>query len=257
MRVLLPIAVIVAVVMTGCTTDSTETVPSPAPSAPAASPSVPPSEVTTDPSQMWQRALEQTGGSDGAVVDVQLITDVEGFERITSGEGYVEMNQGYGDIVWTDELGTTREVLTADGHFLEVDGTWFAIESPGSLPTTVAFDPLRGLDAATNVVDAGGEVVFGVNTTRLDAQLDPSQGATSMGFSDEERTVFVDNDDASLTSTMWVDEQGRIVRLLRDYRSESVDGDPISATSLYVFTGVGVVQPIDVPETADAIPAPV
>lgn len=190
-------------------------------------------------------------------MDVQLITDVEGFQRITSGEGYIEMAPGFGDIAWTDELGTTREVLTADGHFLELDGTWFAIESSGSLPTTVAFDPLRGLDGATNVVDAGEEVVFGVNTTRLDAQLDPSQGATSMGFSDEERTVFVENDEASLTSTMWVDEQGRIVRLLREYRSASIDGDPISATSLYVFTGVGVVQPIDVPETAEAIPAPV
>ena len=257
MRVLLPIGVIAAVFMAGCTTDSTETASSPAPSTPAASPSVQPSEVTIDPSEMWQRALEQTRRAGGAVVDVQLITDVEGFERITSGEGYVEMAQSHGDIAWTDELGTTREVLTADGHFLEVEGTWFAIESPGSLPTTVAFDPLRGLDSATNVVDGGEEVVFGVDTTRLDAQLDPSQGATAMGFSDEERTVFVDNDEASLTSTMWVDEQGRIVRLLRDYRSASVDGDPISATSLYVFTGVGVAQPIDVPETAEAIPAPV
>ncbi len=244
-------------VMTGCAADSTETAPSPEPSVTAASPSVQPSELTTDPSAMWQRAIEQTRQADGAVVDVQLITDVEGFERITSGEGYVAMAQGYGDIEWTDALGTTREVLTADGHFLEVDGTWFSIESTGSLPTTVAFDPLNGLDSATNVVDAGEETVFGVNTTRLDAQLDPSRGATDMGFSDEERTVFVENDEASLTSTMWVDEQGRIVRVLRDYRSASVDGDPISATSLYVFTGVGVLQPIDVPETAEAIPAPV
>lgn len=191
------------------------------------------------------------------MLDVQLITDVEGFERITSGRGYAEMLDGYGDITWTDELGQTREVLTANGHFLELDGTWFTIEREGSLPTTVAFDPLAGLADATGIVEIGPEDVTGFPTVRFDADLDAKSGVDVMGFSEEERTVFGDTGDATLVATIWIDQDGRIVRILREYTASSVDGDPIRATSLFLLTALGEAVPMDVPETADALPAPV
>ena len=194
------------------------------------------------------------------LLEAQLITDVEGFERITSGTGYVELQSGYGDIEWTDELGDSRELITQDGHFLELDGTWFEIERAGSLPTTVVFDPLAGLESASNVVAVGTEEVLGTQTYRFDADLDPSMGVDLMGFSEEERTVFPTEpispeQRGSMIATIWVDEDGRIVRVLREFEATSADGDPITATSLLLLGGWGTTQPLDTPE--DAIPAPV
>ncbi len=245
--------------MAGCTT----TTPQESPATPIDSPTVsPPSaEETPSPSarpqQVWKDALDRTREADASTIEAQLITNVEGFERILSGIGYVEMAQRYGDIVWTDDLGVSREVITSTGHFLELDGSWFEIDGLGGLPTTVAFDPLAGLNDATDVVDAGVEDVGDEPTVRLDADLDPVAARGTMGFSEEETTVFAEGADASLIATIWIDADGMIVRILREYRSTSIDGDPISATSLFLLTDVGQYRPIDVPETSEAIPAPV
>jgi hypothetical protein len=211
----------------------------------------------TSPEQVWRQAVADTRKADSTMLDVQLITDVEGFERITSGAGYVEMLDGYGDITWTDDLGQTREVITANGHFLELDGTWFTIERSPSSPTAVAFDPLAGLAEAQDVVEVGPEDVAGIPTTRFDADLDAKRGIDVMGFSEEERTVFGDQGEASLIATIWIDADGRIVRILREYSASSFDGDPIRATNLFLLDAIGEAAPIEVPETADAVPAPV
>lgn len=219
----------------------------------------PTDEPTTepDPQDLWQQAVTGTLGADAAKIEAQLITNVEGFERIVAGTGYVEMDQGFGDITWNDDLGTTREVVSDSGHFLELDGFWLEVSGDSALPTTVAFDPLAGLADATNIVEVGSETVDGARVTRLDADLIQRDGIQVMGFSEEELTVFGNVEDASLIATIWVDSEGRIVRILREYTAASVDGDPISATNLYLITNVGQFQPIDVPETADALPAPV
>ena len=110
--------------------------------------------------------------------------------------------------------------------------------------------------ATETCVGAGEEEVVGVSTTRFDADLDPNVGPSTMGFSGEELTVVNDATGASLVATIWVDDEGRIVRVLREYSASSPDGDPISATSLYLMGDFTDPTPIDVPETADAIPAP-
>lgn len=220
-------------------------------------PSTPPSG---DPLVAWRSAVDTTAAAPSVLLEAQLITDVEGFERITSGAGYLEPPSGYGDIEWTDELGESRELITQDGHFLQLDGVWFQIERAGSLPTTVAFDPLAGLASATNVVAVGTEEVLGTQTYRFDADLDPSMGVDLMGFSEEERSVFPTEpispeQRGTLIATIWVDEDGRIVRVLREFAATSADGDPITATSLLLLEGWGTTQPLDTP--TDAIPAPV
>jgi hypothetical protein len=257
-----PVAILAisAFVFTGCSTiDNDESTKVPAPTfSESASPS--PTEETQQlptPLELWQQALDNTAQANAAAIEVQLITNVEGFERIVAGAGYVELAPAFGDITWTDDLGTTREVITANGHFLELDDTWLELSGDSTLPTTVAFNPLAGLGGATNVVEVGTEDVEGVPTIRLDADLSPSDGTLIMGFSQEEMTVFGETDEASLIATMWIDTEGQIVRVLREFQTSSLDGDPISATSLYLLTDIGQVQPIDVPATVDAIPAPV
>ena len=256
----LAILAVSALIITGCSaTDNDQSTEVPAPTlSESSSPS--PTEETQPPAtpqELWQQAIDGTAEADALSLDVQLITNVEGFERIIAGVGYVEVSRGFGDITWTDDLGTTREVITANGHFLELDGTWLELAGDSTLPTTVAFNPFAGLADATNVVEVGTEDVEGVPTIRLDADLSPSDGTLIMGFSKEELTVFNETADASLIATMWVDGDGHIVRIVREYAASSIDGDPINATNLYLLSDVGQTRPIEIPETADAIPAPV
>lgn len=246
-------------IITGCSAsqnDQSTQTPLPAPFESAPSSSAEETQSLPTPQEMWQQAIESTSRANATAIEVQLITNVEGFERIVAGVGYAEMDQGFGDIIWTDDLGTTREVITEGGHFLELDGTWLEIEDGAALPTTVAFDPLAGLVDATNVVDVGNEDIDGASTIRLDADVDANVGVTAMGFSQEELTVFADAPEASLIATIWVNADGRIVRILREYEASSIDGDPITATNFYLLSNQGEARPIDVPETADALPAP-
>ena len=224
---------------------------SPSPIGPEESPTEAQSEPEPDPRQLWVRAVEETSSAGQTGVDAQLITNVEGFERIELGEGFVDVTSGYGDITWTDDRAVIREIRSANGHFVELDGTWFA--EPMNLPTTVAFEPLNGLESPESVQAEGNEDVLGVPTMKFTAQL-PADGS-SMGFSSEETTVF-DPMTGSLTATIWVDEADRILRVLREYATRSLDGDSVEAVSLFVFEGFGPATPIDIPETADAIPAP-
>jgi len=93
----------------------------------------------------------------------------------------------------------------------------------------------------------------GIEATKLTAEL-PADGSV-MGFSSEETTVF-DPMTGSLTATIWVDAEDRIVRVLREYSTVSLDGDFVEAVTLFVFGDFGVDRPLDIPQTADAIPAP-
>jgi hypothetical protein len=209
----------------------------------------------TSPADEWEGAVASTRGQ--ATLESQLITNVEGFERIVAGIGSVDIDTSYGDITWSDELATTREIQSTDGHFLELDGTWFALGSETGVPTKVGFSPLRGLDTADNITRIGPEQVLGMETTRFDASLDPMIGASIMGFSGEELTVLDEATPSSLVATIWIDDQGRIIRILREYLATSADGDPISATTMDLLSDFAEASPINVPETADAIPAPV
>lgn len=204
-----------------------------------------------DPQQRWDLALKATALAGQTDIDAQLITNVEGFERITQGDGWIDLATGSGDITWTDDRSTTREVRSPTGHYLDLDGTWFEIAQ--ELPTTVVFDPLAGLTTIGEVRAEGTEDVLGASTSKFTADLTPD--GSVMGFSAEETTVF-DPMSGSLTATIWVDDSDRIVRILREYSTRSLDGDPVEAVSLFVFAGFGPSTPIEVPETADAIPAP-
>lgn len=220
---------------------------------PTPSPTVEPSPSEQSPADAWDEALAATSGA--ISVDVQLVTDVEGFQRTVAGTGYVDLDSDFGDITWTDDLATTREIMSGSGHFLELEGTWFELDPSTPVPTKVGFTPLSGLNTATNVTREGEETVLGSTATRFDAQLDAPLAPIVMGFSEEERTVVDESSEPTLVATIWVGPDGRVVRLLREYTAISPDGDPISATSVILLSPAEP-RPIDVPETADAIPAP-
>lgn len=244
-----------AALLTSCA--SSNDLPEEAPSgAETTSASPAPEESATphsdaQPLDTWQRALDATALAGSADIDAQILTSVEGFERITQGNGWIDVTTGTGDITWTDDRSQTREVLSPTGHFLELDGTWFAV--PGDLPTTVAFFPLEGLSGAADISLDGSEDVLGFPTTKLTATLPVD--AAFLGFSQEELSAF-DPNTGSLEATIWIDSDDRIVRVLREYTTTSLDGDFVEAVTLSVLTRFGVERPLDIPATADAIPAP-
>ena len=254
----LAVAAAALIVLAGCSSEPTGSNAASSASSstsPTESPSVDaPTAADTSPAEQWANAVANTRGQ--ASLASQLITNVEGFERIIAGTGVVDIDSSYGDITWSDELATTREIQSVDGHFLELDGTWFALDSETGVPTKVGFSPLRGLDTAGNITRVGPEQVLGVEANRFEASLDPAIGASIMGFSGEEMTVLNEATPLSLVATMWVDDQGRIIRILREFQAESTDGDPISATTMDLLSDFSEPSPINVPETADAIPEP-
>lgn len=229
------------VVLAACTTDQTATSES-GTSAPAEPPIA---------AERWETAIANTATMGGVSLEAQIVTDVEGFERVEIGEGYVHIPSASGDMLWTDDRSVLREVRVPPGHYIELDDVWYA-ESQ-DIPTTIAFTPLAGLDSASEVTEAGDDNVLGIPTKRYEAVLLPDAGL--MGFSTEELTVM-DPASGSLTATIWIDAEDRIVRVVREYATDSLDGDSIKSTVLFLLNDFGNDQPIDVPETADAIPAP-
>ena len=221
--------------------DVSEPTTTPSPSTPTASSAV----------EYWEQAIETTATAGGVFVEAQLVTNVEGFQRVELGEGYVHLPSASGDMLWTDDRSVLREIRVPSGHYVELDGTWY--EEGEDIPTTVAFTPLAGLDTATDIREGTEEEVLGVPARTFEATL--AADARLMGVSTEELSVM-DPTSGEMTAIIWVDEDLRIVRIVRDYRTTSLDGDPIEAQALFLLSDFGKDRPIDVPETADAIPAP-
>lgn len=209
--------------------------------------------ATTAPSaaEYWEQAIATTATAGGVSLEAQLVTNVEGFQRVELGEGYVHLPSASGDMLWTDDRSVLREIRVPSGHYVELDGTWY--EESEDIPTTVAFTPLAGLDTATEIRAGVEEEVLGVPTRTFEATL--AADARLMGVSTEELSVM-DPTSGEMTATIWVDEELRIVRIVRDYRTTSLDGDPIEAQALFLLSDFGTDRPIEAPETADAIQAP-
>lgn len=232
--------------LTGCATSAPETKSATSSASPSTS-----AAQERSPRQAWDAAIATTSTAGGVSLEGQIVTNVEGFERITMGQGYVDIPSASGDLTWTDERSEIREVRTPSGHFVGFDGLWYSENQ--DIPTTIAMTPLAGLDAATDITEGPTTEVLGTPTKELRATLEPN--ATLMGVSTEELTVM-DPSTGSMSATIWVDDSDRIVRIVRQYRTVSLDGDPIEASVLFLLSDFGTEQPIDVPETADAIPAP-
>lgn len=210
-----------------------------------------PAATAPTAAEYWEQAITTTATAGGISLEAQLVTNVEGFQRVEVGEGYVHVPSASGDMLWTDDRSVLREIRVPSGHYVELDGTWY--EESEDIPTTVAFTPLAGLDTATEIREGTEEEVLGVPTRTFEANL--AADARLMGVSTEELSVM-DPTSGEMTATIWVDDQQRIVRIVRDYRTTSLDGDPIEAQALFLLSDFGTDRPIDVPETADAIPAP-
>jgi len=131
------------------------------------------------------------------------------------------MIQGTSDMTWSDDVDPqwqVREIVLQDAAYFSSDGlTWD--EVPGGLvtPTAELANPLRDLTKATGVILEGTEVINGQNLRRYAMQL-PAV-AVGFGLTDADRTSLATV--LSVSALVWVDDQGRITRILRTLNTQA------------------------------------
>jgi hypothetical protein len=224
--------------------------------------------VALTPVAAVQAASQRTAEAGTARMSLVVEVDAaEGSGRITS-EGVLALDGSAADLRATlpadllDEEVALR-VLVADGTtYLQVDGlpllsgTWIEVGEAGG-PLGVDADAATGgvdgaLDAlreVTDVTEVGVEAVGGVTATHYRAVLDAgdlADGLAALG-SLASKDVSEALADTSITIDVWIDEQGRLVRL-----EEQV---PLpgggSASITYALSDFGV--PVEVEAPAGAV----
>lgn len=194
-------------------------------------------------------ALTATTARGTARVTLELLTAADGLERTLLGEGVVDFARSAGDLKWTGAAGQSREVRTEEGFFVEVEsGQWLAVDPATSTPTSDAPAVLRGIADLRDPVQTGSEVVDGQSATRITGWLPAPGNAGGLGLTAPERAVVDASPQARLQVTIWIDESGRIVQVLRTLEQT----DPVAATSLVQLSDFGVAAPISAPSSIAA-----
>lgn len=171
--------------------------------------------------------------------------------------------------------GNLTGTLTADilgqntsMQFLSVDGKSYVqlpmlgdkwIESPADAGLT-STDPLNQLDSLKDVADlkeVGTEDVEGVSTTHYTGTIDLTKALESAGLSGEqlkeaEKSLSKVDDGAKLD--VWVDDEGRIVKVSQDL-SLNVGKNKASMNSTLLFTDFGTEVEVTAPNPDDVMSA--
>ena len=201
----------------------------------------------------------KTAGS--ADLDVEAVTSVGGSERRLRGTGPGAVGQGYADLTWTSDAGTTRELVNDQGVFVQTDvpdGKWNRLGEGARTPTTGFADPIRGLAGMSDVVEEGTETVDGLPATRYSGTIpvDPAE-LSALGLSDEEITSLGDAwKGAVVDATVWLDGSNRVIRVERTL--DLGDASPVPASTFVVTTisDYGKVISLRTPPDESLIDAP-
>ena len=235
----------------------------PSPSHPVASTQVT-SMATVQPTPAAnpvQSAFGATIARGTARISVELLTSAAGIERALTGEGFIDLAKRRSDIRWSSADGPSREVLTEDGFWIEVDpGSWLAVAPGRRTPTSSTGLVLRGIPDLLDVTSTGTESLDGVQATRYVGTLrgpgqDDERGdelaadvADGIGLNDAELAAVADHPDAAVQVTLWIDDNGLIVQVMRSLQ----DAGPVLATSIVQLRDFGVAAPITSPSSVTA-----
>lgn len=194
-------------------------------------------------------ALTATTARGTARVSLELLTAADGFERTLLGEGIVDFARPAGDLKWSGAAGQSREVRTEEGFFVEVEpGQWLSVDPATSTPTSDTPAVLRGIADLREPRKVGSELIGGQSATRITGWLPAAGNAGGLGLTAVERAVVDGSPQARLQVTIWIDESGRIVQVLRTLEQT----DPVAATSLVRLSDFGVAAPISAPSSIAA-----
>ncbi|MFM7145780.1 MAG: hypothetical protein ACKOW5_05535, partial [Actinomycetales bacterium] len=144
-----------------------------------------------------------------------LIADAALTDRALRGQGVLDMIQGTSEMTWSDDVDPqwqVGEIVLQEAAYFSSDGlTWDQVPAGVITPTAELAEPLRDLVKATGVTLEGSEILDGQELRRYAMQL-PTD-ARGFGFTDTERAGLTPP--LSVTALVWVDDQGRINRVLR------------------------------------------
>lgn len=223
----------------------------------SASPPLPssasPSLLPTPSADPILSAIGATTSRGTARLALEIVTATPDFEKSLIGEGVVDFTRGAADLRWSGLEGDSREVRTEEGFFVEVqEGQWLAVDPGRTTPTSDAGDVLRGIDGIRDPVVEGSESVDGQSAIRITGWLPVTQSdasnAAGLGLIDDDFTTVVNGGQARVQVTIWVDDSGRIIRVMRTLQGS----DAIAATSLARLTEFGVAAPIAAPSSVAA-----
>lgn len=258
MRWALPLAGLVWLApLAACAPASPEVKPSgSSPAAASASPAASPATATPSASLLpspsadpIRTALTATAARGTAAVLLELLTAADGVERTLIGEGVVDFSRGASDLRWSADQGDSREVRTEDGFFVEVEpGQWLAVDPQRPTPTSDSGLVLRGLADIRELRTEGSEPVDGQPATRIQGWLPAAGNIDGLGLTDAERVVVDGRPQARIAVTVWVDEAGRIVQVLRTLEQ----ADSVAATSMVQLREFGAAAPISPPSSIAA-----
>lgn len=232
---------------------------SPTPAASTASPSPDPLLTPAASPVLDAVALSRAAGS--AAIEVQSTATVASAQPwLNIGTGSVDLAKGLGRIAFESSNGGTSELLVnQDGNFVSTDGgkTWFLLDFQQMTPLLGAVNVFRLL---SNVEWSEGEqeTVDGQQLTRYDGTVVAptiADAIDGMGISTEDPTALVGAQDLYIDISVWVDDAGRIVRVLRVVTAQTPDG-PLDATELTTLSDFGSALDLTSPDPAQVQPAP-
>lgn len=246
MRRILLVALTLAV-LTACSSGSDDT--------PESVSDVTPTPDMTVSEVNLSAALDATQARGTASMEVLVLTTLGDLEAAVEGVGVIDFQSDAAEVAWSDEFGDVIERKTPDGLFVQLDppeGSWFQFDSGNATPTSYALAPLTDLTSVVDIQNEGTERVDGMETTRLVGTTPPEDCINGAGFSQEDELEF--GDDVICGVSVWVDEEGLIVRVDRTFRATTSAGVEARSVRSTTFTDFGSV--ITVPTPTDVLDAP-
>jgi hypothetical protein len=200
-------------------------------------------------------ALDATIARGAATMEVLVLTALGDLEAAVEGIGVIDFTTGSAEVAWSDEFGDVIERKTADGLFAQLDppdGSWFQFNSQNATPTSFALAPLTGLDSVSDISNEGPDRVDGIETVRLVGTTQADDCLSGAGFSPEDELEF--GDDVVCAVSVWVDEEGLIVRIDRTFSATTSAGAEARSVRSTTFTDFGSIVTITTP--TDVMQAP-
>ena len=212
-------------------------------STPATGPSAssPPSPLLSPEASPVLDAVTATRALGSATVHVRNAASVGRQDVwVSIGDGSLDLAKGLGRIAFTSSHGGTSELLVnQDGAFVSPDGgaQWFLLGFGQTTPLMGAINVFRGLDrvdwGAGEADTVGGRVLTRYDGVMVDATI--ADAMDGMGVSTEQPELLAQVGSLEIDVSVWVDDAGRIVRVLRSIDGTTPEG-PLQATQLVTLS---------------------
>jgi len=244
----LPLLVVPLLVLVACSSPASVD-----PSDEASLPSVEPSAESVD----LATAIQRTAATRAAGIDILILTTLGDQEAALTGTGSVEFQTGFADITWSDDSGQVVERRTADGLFVHIDppdGPWYELAEGDTTPTTFSLEPLADLTDVQGVVNEGAESLDNQQTTRLVGTAPVGSCLAGAGFSDEDRVQIEQAADLVCRVSIWVNEDGFVVRIDRLFAANIADGTRASSLRSTTLRDFGTLATFTTPTQVEPAP---